>query len=145
MLDRSGGLGLRRGRLLNWLLGLLGSRYRFGGRRRLSRRLFCRLCNRGGSRFGDGGGVGCLSGGLARCVSSAGLAGLLHGRGRGGGDGGVKGRLGGGCLGCGGFGGGLCGLGLEACDLSGIGHGAIVNAEPASALTRACQWSRRRF
>ena len=59
--------------------------------------------------------------------------------------GGVKGRLGGGCLGCGGFGGGLGGLGLEACDLSGIGHGAIVNAEPARALTRACQWSRRRF
>ena len=127
MLGRSGGLGLRRGRLLNWLLHrLLGL---FGGR----------------SRLGGGGGVGCLSSGLARCVSSAGLAGLLHGRGRGGGDGGVKGRLGGGCLGCGGFGGGLGGLGLEACDLSGIGHGAIVNAEPARALTRACQWSRRRF
>jgi len=40
---------------------------------------------------------------------------------------------------CGGFGGGLSGLGLEACDLSGVGHGAIVNAEPARALPQACQ------
>ena len=117
------------------LLSLLSSRRRFTGRSLLG----CRLCGRFCGRLGKGCGGGCLGGGLARCVSNAGFGGLLHRRGRGGGDGGVEGRLSGGCLGCGGFGGGLGGLGLETCDLSGIGHGLIVNAEPARALTRACQ------